>query len=195
MSDQPSAEAKRLAEPLTEIALHLTSDNWSYVRDLFAAALDAAGVRSDQEELTTLREQREDVEAWQRGRAAEIRRQRDINETLRQNLTGAEHQLTALREKLAEYEKANCTFKHESRTLRAENERLRVALKEPWCPDCGKVLESPNPGIAEGMEAAASVQPEGYVNEAADDWACGYDKGVEDMRAAIRAKAKEQTDE
>ena len=65
----------------------------------------------------------------------------------------------------------------------AEVEKLRAALAvQTWCPDCGKVLEIPNPGIANGMEAAAKI--------AATHW--GTNK---DIARSIRAKAKEQADE
>lgn len=48
-------------------------------------------------------------------------------------------------------------LKNAIENLEKEIKRLEAALKEPFCPICGKVLEYPNPGIAEGKEAAAKI--------------------------------------
>lgn len=75
------------------------------------------------------------------------------------------------------------------RNARAEIERLRAALAaQTWCPDCGKVLEIPNPAF----EEAAKIKPvePAWMRRGDPTWEVGWHRGVQDFRAAIRAKAK-----
>ncbi|MEK0326921.1 MAG: hypothetical protein QQN63_14585, partial [Nitrosopumilus sp.] len=64
----------------------------------------------------------------------------------------------------------------------AKVERLKKALDlQTWCPNCGRVLEIPNPGVAKGMEQAAKS-----FDDLQDDWLLGRNA----IQHRIRAKIK-----